>query len=221
MPAIKYGQSPWLESFPKTKRPAYPKLSSSLEIPIAVVGGGLAGCATAYGLAAAGLRVAIFEAGQIGGGATSQAAGLLLAMPGADYLTLEKAHGRKVARALWQDTRRSALDAQATLRRLDIKCSLQPADAIIAARTDAEAKLLKRELAALKDAGLEGAWITQKALLAATGIDGAGGVKTSGHASLDPYRARGGRAGRRRLRARDDRQGPPHAHRRAAGIRTT
>src|SRR5580765_6137493 len=163
MPAIKYGQSPWLESFPKTRRPAYPKLSSSLEIPIAIVGGGLAGCATAYGLAAAGLRVAIFEAGQIGGGATSQAAGLLLAMPGADYVTLEKAHGRKVARALWQDTRRSALDAQA--------------------------KLLKRELAALKEAGLEGAWITQKALLAATGIDGAGGVKTSGHASLDPYRA--------------------------------
>ena len=70
MPAIKYGQSPWLESFPKTRRPAYPKLSSSVEIPIAVVGGGLAGCATAYGLAAAGLRVAIFEAGQIGGGAT-------------------------------------------------------------------------------------------------------------------------------------------------------
>ncbi len=189
MPAIKYGQSPWLETFPKTRRPAYPKLSSSLEIPIAIVGGGLAGCATAYGLAAAGLRVAIFEAGQIGGGATSQAAGLLLAMPGADYVTLEKAHGRKVARALWQDTRRSALDAQATLRRLDIKCSLQPADAIVAARTDVEAKLLKRELAALKDAGLEGAWITQKALLAATGIDGAGGVKTSGHASLDPYRA--------------------------------
>jgi glycine/D-amino acid oxidase-like deaminating enzyme len=104
-------------------------------------------------------------------------------------LTLEKAHGRKVARALWQDTRRSALDAQTTLRRLDIKCSLQPADAIVAARTDAEAKLLKRELAALKEAGLEGAWITQKALLAATGIDGVGGVKTSGHASLDPYRA--------------------------------
>ena len=188
MPAIKYGQSPWLESFPKTRRPAYPKLSSSLEIPIAIVGGGLAGCATAYGLAAAGLRVAIFEAGQIGGGATSQAAGLLLAMPGADYVTLEKAHGRKVARALWQDTRRSALDAQATLRRLDIKCSLQPADAIVAARTDAEAKLLKRELAALKEAGLEGAWITQKALLAATGIDGAGGVKTSGHASASRAR---------------------------------
>src|SRR3954471_1281837 len=135
MPAIKYGRSPWLETFPKTRRPSHPKLSSSLDIPIAIVGGGLAGCAPAYALAAAGQRVAIFEAGQIGGGATSQAAGLLLAMPGTGFLSLEKAHGRKVARALWQDTRRSALDAQAILRRLDIKCSLQPADAIVAART--------------------------------------------------------------------------------------
>jgi glycine/D-amino acid oxidase-like deaminating enzyme len=189
MPATKYGRSPWLETFPKTRRPSYPKLSNSLEIPIAIVGGGLAGCATAYALAAAGQRVALFEAQQIGAGATSQAAGLLLAMPSADYLALEKAHGRKVARALWYDTRRSALDAQATLRRLEIKCALQPTDAIVAARTDAEAKVLKRELAALKVAGLEGTWITQKALTAATGIDGAGGVKTSGHASLDPYRA--------------------------------
>src|SRR5947208_16640875 len=95
MPATRYGRSPWLENFPKPKRPAYPRLSSSLEIPIAVVGGGLAGCATAYALAAAGQRVAIFEGGQIGAGATSQAAGLLLATPNSDYFELEKAHGPK------------------------------------------------------------------------------------------------------------------------------
>src|SRR5204863_47145 len=130
MPVTRYGRSPWLETFPKTRRPAYPKLGSSLEIPIAIVGGGLAGCATAYALAAAGQRVAILEAQQVGGAATALAAGLLLAMPNTDYFGLEKAHGRKVARALWQDTRRSALDAQATLRRLEIKCGLQPAEAI-------------------------------------------------------------------------------------------
>jgi glycine/D-amino acid oxidase-like deaminating enzyme len=189
MPVTRYGRSPWVDTLPKTRRPAHPKLGSSLQVPIAIVGGGLAGCATAYALAATGQRVAIFEAQQVGSGATALAAGLLLAMPNTDYLALEKAHGRKVARALWQDTRRSALDAQATLRRLKIKCGLQPADTIMAARTDAEAKLLKRELAALKDGGLEGAWMTPKALAAATGIDGSGGVKTSGHASLDPYRA--------------------------------
>ena len=188
MPGIRYGQSIWLDQS-KSKRPAFPKLSRSYDIPIAIVGGGLTGCTTAYALAAAGHRVALFEADRLAGGATALAAGLLLAIPGVDYLPLEKTHGRKAARALWQDTRRAALDAQATLRRLNIKCGLRPADAIMIARTDAEATALKRELAAAKEAGLDGSWIAGNALTALTGIEGAGGMKTSGHASLDPHRA--------------------------------
>jgi glycine/D-amino acid oxidase-like deaminating enzyme len=186
---LRYGQSPWLDQYPKTKRPAHPRLTGPLDIPVAIVGGGLAGCAAAYALAAGGVRVALFEADRIAGGATAQAAGLLLGTPSSDFITLEKAHGRRVARGLWQDTRRAALDAQATLRRLKVRCGLQPADAILAARTDDEAKLLKRELAALKDGGAEATWVNSSALKQATGIDGPGGIKTQGHASLDPYRA--------------------------------
>ena len=189
MTAARYGQSPWLDRITKAQRPSYPKFSGSLEIPIAIVGGGIAGCATAYALAAAGQRVAIFEADRVAGGATAQAAGLLLASPGTDYLVLEKAHGRKVARALWQDTRRSALDAQATLRRLKIRCDLQPADVIVTAQGSQDVKLLRRELALQKEAGIEGAWVSGAALEKASGIEGGGGVKSSGHASLDPYRA--------------------------------
>lgn len=186
---VRYGQSPWAAQLPKTSRPTHQKLVGRLDIPIVIVGGGLTGCATAYALAAAGHRVALVEAGQVASGATGQAAGLLLAAPGTDFVDLEKAHGLRVARALWQDTRRASLDAQATLRRLKIRCNLQPCDAIAAARTDEEAKGLRRELAALKSAGLEAAWLSGKALLQATGIDGVGGIKSHGHASLDPLRA--------------------------------
>jgi glycine/D-amino acid oxidase-like deaminating enzyme len=181
--------SPWLDQYPKARRPAYPRLTSSLEIPVVVVGGGLAGCATAYALAAAGQRVALIEGAQLASAGTAQASGLLPASPGADFLPLERKHGRRVARALWQDTRRAALDAQATLRRLKIKCDLQPADAIQVARNAAEAKALRSEIAALKSAGLDGVWITGRALTAATGLEGEGGLKTTGHASLDPFRA--------------------------------
>ena len=191
---LRYGQSPWLAQYPKTRRPAYPKLSAPLEIPVAIVGGGLTGCVTAYALAAAGVRTALFEADRIATGATAQAAGMMFATPSVDYLALEKAHGRRVARALWQDTRRAALDAQALLRRLKVRCNLQPADAIVAARTDAEAKVLRKELGALRDAGIDGAWITAKALAQATGLEGVGGLKTPGHAWLDPYRAAHGLA---------------------------
>jgi glycine/D-amino acid oxidase-like deaminating enzyme len=154
---------------------------------VAIVGGGLTGCATAYALAAAGIRTALFEADHIAASATAQAAGLMLATPCVDYLTLEKAHGRRVARALWQNTRRAALDAQALIRRLKIRSNLHPADAIVVARTDVEGKALRKEHAALREAGIEGAWLTGKAVAQATGFEGVGGLKTAGHASLDPY----------------------------------
>jgi glycine/D-amino acid oxidase-like deaminating enzyme len=190
----RYGQSPWLDQFPKTRRPAYPKLTDPLEIPVAIVGGGLTGCVTAYALAAAGIRAALFEADRIAAGATAQAAGLMLAVPSVDYLALEKAHGRRVARALWQDTRRAALDAQALLRRLKIRSNLHQADAIVVARTDAEARALRKEHAALRDVGIEGSWLAAKALTQAAGFEGVGGLKTTGHASLDPYRTAHGLA---------------------------
>jgi glycine/D-amino acid oxidase-like deaminating enzyme len=186
---VRYGQSPWRADLPKSSRPTYPKLSGRLEIPVAVIGGGLTGCVTAYALSAAGQRVALIEGGQMAEGATAQAAGLLLASPGADFLDLEKAHGLRVARALWQDTRRASLDAQATLRRLKVRCGLQPCDAVVAARTDDDLKRLRKELTALKSAGLEATWLTARALEQATGIDGPGGIRSRGHASLDPLRA--------------------------------
>ena len=186
---VRYGQSPWTANLPKRTRPAYPRLTGRLEIPVAVIGGGLTGCATAYALSAAGARVALIEAGQIAGGATAQAAGLLLASPGTDFVSLEKAHGLRVARALWQDTRRAALDAQATLRRLKVRCGLQPCDAVVAARSDADGRRLKREVAALKSAGLEISWLSARALEAATGLEGVGGARSHGHAALDPVRA--------------------------------
>lgn len=189
MPVVRYGISPWLDRLPKTRRPSYPAFRGTLEVPIAIVGAGLAGCATAYALAAAGIRVALVEADRIASGATALAPGLLWASPDLEYQELEKLHGRRMARALWQDTRRAALDAQATLRRLRIRCGLAPAPAIVWGSSSADEKALRRELAALKTAGIEASWVSARALREATGVTGVGGVKTQGHATLDPFAA--------------------------------
>ena len=62
--------------FPKSRVPSYPRLKGSHQVDVVIVGGGLTGCATAYAFAAAGIKVALVEAGQIGrGGAPSRAAG--------------------------------------------------------------------------------------------------------------------------------------------------
>lgn len=186
---VRYGQSPWIAHLPASARPAFPRASGHLDVSVAVVGGGLTGCATAYALAAAGHRVALLEADRLAGGASAQSAGLLVGSPGLDYPSLEKAHGLRVARALWQGMRRASLDAQALLRRLKIRCGLEPADAVIVARTDEEARRLRREVAALKAAGIDASWITGAAVARATGIEALGGLRSRGHATLDPLKA--------------------------------
>ncbi len=185
---LRLGLSPWAHQLLPARRRTYPRFTGSLEIPVVIVGGGLTGCATAYALAAAGVRVALLEGDQIAGGATSRASGLLLARPEAAYLDLERRHGRRIARALWQDTRRGALDAQATLRRLRIRSGLATYNAILAARTDDDVKVLRRELTAQKAAGIDGSWISPRALEQATGLEGDGGIRSQGHAWVDPVR---------------------------------
>ena len=189
MPVVRYGTSPWLDRAPKNRRPSYPAFRGTLDVPIAIVGGGLAGCATAYALSAAGLRVALVDADRLAAGATALASGLLMAAPGIDYQQLERLHGRRVARALWQDTRRAALDAQATLRRLRIRCAIKPADAIVWGASPEAGKQLRRELNALRAAGMDASWVAPRGLAQAAGVTGVGGLKTRGHASLDPYAA--------------------------------
>jgi glycine/D-amino acid oxidase-like deaminating enzyme len=157
-------------------------------MPVVIVGGGLAGTATAYAFAAAGVRVALVEADRLGGGGTGACAGHVLADPHGDYLDHEAQLGRRAARAVWQSTRRASLDLQAAVRRLKLRCGLLPLDAVVWSRGSEDVKRLRREHQARKAAGLDAAWVTGRAL-ARLGVDGDGGLRTHGHAHLDPLRA--------------------------------
>jgi len=187
-PRIRYGRSPWLDRAPRQARPAHPRLTDDRTAPVAIVGGGLTGAAAAYTFAAAGVRAILLEAGRVGEGATAASAGLLLQHPGDSYLEIESAHGRRAARALWQSTRRAALDLAATIRRLGARVGYAPADAVLFGANAAAALSLKRELAARRAAGLEATWLTPRGLgaLGLPGVNGA--IKTTGNAVVDPYR---------------------------------
>jgi glycine/D-amino acid oxidase-like deaminating enzyme len=190
----RYGVSPWADALPASARPSYPRLAQSAEVPVVIVGGGLAGAAAAYAFAAAGIRVALVEADRLGAGGTSGCAGHVLAEPGGDFLDHEARLKRRAARAVWQSTRRASLELQAAEKRLGLRCGLQPLDAVSWARGAEGARRLRREQQARKAAGLDAAWLTSRAL-ASLGIDGDGGLRTHGHAQLDPLRACLGFAG--------------------------
>ena len=52
----RYGVSPWIDSFPDSRRPSFEQFRGDKTADIVIVGGGLTGCATAYAMAAATLR---------------------------------------------------------------------------------------------------------------------------------------------------------------------
>ena len=61
----KYGRSPWVDRFPKSRVPSLPKYRGPQKIDVVIIGGGLTGCTTAYAFAAAGVKVMLLEAAQI------------------------------------------------------------------------------------------------------------------------------------------------------------
>jgi glycine/D-amino acid oxidase-like deaminating enzyme len=187
MPRLLHGVSPWADALPAGRGLTYPRLTDSFDVPVAIVGGGLTGVATAYALAAASIRVVLVEADRIGRGATLASDGLILADPGASYREHEAAHGRRAARAIWQATRRASLEFQSTIRRLGIRSGLAPLDRIVYAASTDDARVLAREVRARKDAGLDASTVTSR-VLAGLGVTGALGVRTRGHARVHPVR---------------------------------
>jgi glycine/D-amino acid oxidase-like deaminating enzyme len=155
---------------------------------VAIVGGGLTGCATAYACAVAGLRPMLIEAARIGQGSTGRSDGLLLPEPGPAFLDVQKAHGLRSARRIFGTWRRASLEAAALIRRLGVSCALEPSDGLTVAWRD-DGKLLRREHEARDRAGLDARWANAAMVRKATALESAGGLRLAGCFRLDPYRA--------------------------------
>src|SRR5215475_11125248 len=144
---IRYGRAPWGDRFPASRVPSYPRHRQPLAADAGdavIVGGGLTGCAAAYAFAAAGLKVVLLEGDRIGRGATNLSAGWISDDPGVPFAEAENLLGRRVARSGFQAWRRAALDFSALLRRLDIKCYLEPQTALTIALTPEQHARLTR-----------------------------------------------------------------------------
>ena len=105
----RYGVSYGLDRCPKARQPSYPRHRGALDVQVALLGGGLTGCSTAYAFAAAGVRVALIEANRVGQGGSSSCPGLLRLEPVVPFDTLKAQHGLRVARHLWQSFRHADL----------------------------------------------------------------------------------------------------------------
>lgn len=179
----------FVDTFPKSRRPDYPRQRGDLRTGVVVIGGGLTGCACALSFVTAGVKVVLLEPNRIGSGGTGASAGLLRQDFDASFQDTAARHGLRAARHLWQTFRRSSLDFAAAVRRLGIRCDLADQDFVLFTRDGADAaRRLKREYQARRDAGLDVTWLNASALKREAAIDGDGALKTRGSV-FDPYRA--------------------------------
>jgi glycine/D-amino acid oxidase-like deaminating enzyme len=184
----RYGVSYWLDRYPKARQPSCPRQRGDTSVEVAIIGGGLSGTAIAYTFAAAGVRVALLEAGRLGQGGSGSCPGLLRLEPAVPFLDLQARHGLKAARAVWQASRRAGLELASAIRRLRIRCELVPDAALRVGLDPGDARGLAREMQAMRAAGVEGTWLTAARLKRETGLEGIGAIRSAGDGYIDPYR---------------------------------
>ena len=179
----------WLDRVAKARRPSYPRWRGDGETRVVVLGGGLTGCACAYSIAAAGIPVVLLEADRIGTGATAASSGLVREDFDASFDAAARDHGLRHARLLWQGARRASLDFAAALRRLRVRCDLEPADLLSLCRPDiAATRRLRRDYQSRRDAGLDHSWVTPSSIHRDVAIEAGGAIRSRGFA-IDPYQA--------------------------------
>jgi glycine/D-amino acid oxidase-like deaminating enzyme len=185
----KYGRSPWIDNCPKSLVPQHPKQRGSLQADVVVVGGGLAGCMTAYAFAAAGIRVVVLEENRIGQGSSGFSSGWISDDPGISFQEVEDALGLRAARHGWQSWRRAALDFISLVKRLDLKCRFEQRGALLVAVTPEQAVRLKKEQKIRRDAGLDAPVVNARVVAAEAALTAVSALKTRDGATVDPYRA--------------------------------
>ncbi len=179
----------FFDTFPKSRRPEYPRQKGEVTTAVAIVGGGLTGCACAAAFATAGIDVVLVDADRIGAGETARSAGLLRQDLDASFQETAGLHGLRTARSVWQGFRRASLDFAAALRRFGVKANLVEQDVLLMARGGADTlRRLQREYQARRDADVEASWLNARALSAETSLTGGAAIRSKGEA-LDPYRS--------------------------------
>jgi len=186
---IRYGRAPWGDRFPASRVPSYPRHRKPLTTDVVIVGGGLTGCATAYAFAAAGINVVVLEADRIGRGSTSLAAGWISDDPGVPFAEAETLLGLRAARGGFQAWRRAAIEFSTLLRRLNIKCHLEPTTSLTIALTPEQDARLKKERKTRLDAGLEAPALGARVVSREVALNPSVALRGREGATFDPYRA--------------------------------
>ena len=123
---------------------------------VAVVGGGITGCSCALTLAEAGLRVRLYDAREIAGGASGRNGGFALRGGAAPYPVLVESIGRERTAELWRWTEAAVADLADAAGD-----GFRPTGSLRLAADEEERDELLSEFEALRDDGFAVEWIDE------------------------------------------------------------
>jgi glycine/D-amino acid oxidase-like deaminating enzyme len=186
MGRIRYGISPWALAVTAKAR-TFPTAPTHDEADVVVVGGGLTGLLTAWGLKTAGRGVILLEAGRVGAGHSASASGLTgLLLASTDYRALEAMHGRRLARTLMTSVAEAGPALAAAMKKANAVVRYEPRPLL--SLTDSPVRGWDREAQAREAAGLEAKTLTGAALGRVTNAEVGAATRLTGIGLLEPAR---------------------------------
>ncbi len=166
---------------------AAPRFRGELTTSVAIVGGGLTGCAVAYACSAAGIKVVLLEADRVGRGPSGHGDGVARGEPTRSFRDLERQVGRRAARAMFDATRRAVLDLATTTRRLSTRSGAEVVDAVRIAGPYGADAALQKETTARREAHIEAQWLKAQRASADARAETTGATRMKGWAAADPH----------------------------------
>ena len=154
-----------------------------------VVGGGITGALVAAAFAREGVPVVLVESEYVGFGSTAASSALLLREPDRGLSDLATRYGAATSRRIWELGHDAVQELIRTLHRHHIACDLVERDAIYYATNTDALHQLRTEFRLRSKAGFPCEWLSPADVRHATGVATRGGIRSSGSAQFDPYKA--------------------------------
>jgi glycine/D-amino acid oxidase-like deaminating enzyme len=145
-------KSTWREAQPTRD---FPPLRESLNVDVAIIGGGITGITAAYLLRNSGKSVTLLERGQVGDWATGSTTGFLMELLDTYATELISRWGKKEAAIITRAHRDAITLIEETTKKEKIACEFVRCPAYLYASTEKEASQLQEEAEALQTLGTD------------------------------------------------------------------
>jgi glycine/D-amino acid oxidase-like deaminating enzyme/nitrite reductase/ring-hydroxylating ferredoxin subunit len=151
-----FPESYWLTS---ASIPSYPKLSTDIEVDVAIVGAGISGITAAYLLSKQGMKVALIEAGLMLTGTTGHTTAKITAQHDLIYDEFLAHFGEEQTKHYYEANLEAMQFIKQLVQEHDISCNYEEQDAYIYTTSTDTVSKLAGEFAAYEKLGIPGAYL--------------------------------------------------------------